>query len=58
MVHTSKRVMRIGCALSAILDDGMFEEVVVLYVQLDVFASTDGRKKRRNGSAVVVAIFV
>ena len=32
----------------------MFEEVVVLYVQLDVFASTDGRKKGRNGSAVVV----
>ena len=50
--------MRIGCALSAILDDRMFEEVVVLYVQLDVFASTDGRKKGRNGSAVVVAIFV
>jgi hypothetical protein len=33
----------------------MFEEVVVLYVQLDVFASTDGRKK---GAMVVVAIFV
>ena len=50
--------MRIGCALSDILDDSMFEEVVVLYVQLDIFASTDGRKKKRNGGAVVVAIFV
>ena len=45
--------MCIGCA-SAILDDSMFEEVVMLYLQLDIFASTDGRKKRRNRSTVVV----
>ena len=38
-------------------DDSLFEEELSCFMYNYTFASTDGRKTRRNGSTVVVAMF-
>ena len=39
-------------------DDSLFEEELSCFMYNYMFASTDGSKTRRNGSTVVVAMFV
>jgi hypothetical protein len=48
--------MHIGRAASCLTI--VFEEELSCFMYNYMFASTDGRKTRRNGSTVVVAMFV